>query len=174
MTLLLKQIFGFLKLLNSDTGSVSISAGVAAGFILGMAPMLSLQGLLIFTLILFFRIQIGAAFISAFFFAFIAYVFDPIFHTLGEAILTAPSMVDTWTALFNMPLIPLTRFNNTIVMGAGIVSILLSPFVFILSKILVNKYRVVVVERIKETKLWKAIKATSLFKWYYKYDNLYG
>jgi uncharacterized protein (TIGR03546 family) len=174
MTLLLKQIFGFLKLLNSDTGSVSISAGVAAGFILGMAPILSLQGLLVLGLILFFRIQIGAAFISAFFFAFVAFILDPVFHNLGESILTSSALASTWTTLFNMPLVPLTRFNNTIVMGAGIVSILLCPFVFIASKFLVNKYRIVVVERIKETKLWKAIKATSLFKWYYKYDNLYG
>jgi uncharacterized protein (TIGR03546 family) len=174
MTLLLKQIFGFLKLLNSDTGSTSISAGVAAGFILGMAPMLSLQGLLVLCLILIFRIQIGAAFISAFFFAFIAFILDPVFHSLGQSILTAPSLNASWTTLFNMPLVPLTRFNNTIVMGAGVVSIILCPFVFLMSKFMVNKYRIVVVARIKETKLWKAIKATSLFKWYYKYDNLYG
>ena len=174
MTLLLKQIFGFLKLLNSDTGSTSISTGVAAGFILGMAPMLSLQGILVVCLILIFRIQIGAAFISAFFFAFIAFILDPVFHSLGETILTNAALAPTWTTLFNMPLIPLTRFNNTIVMGAGVVSILLCPLVFIATKFLVNKYRVLVVERIKETKLWKAIKATSLFKWYYKYDNLYG
>ncbi len=174
MTLLLKQIFGFLKLLNSDTGSTSISTGVAAGFILGMAPMLSLQGILVLCLILFFRIQIGAAFISAFFFAFIAFILDPVFHSIGEAVLTEKSLIETWTTLFNMPLVPLTRFNNTVVMGAGIISILLCPFIFILSKFLVNKYRVVIVERIKETKMWKAIKATSLFKWYYKYDNLYG
>jgi uncharacterized protein (TIGR03546 family) len=145
MTLLLKQIFGFLKLLNSDTGSTSISAGVAAGFILGMAPMLSLQGLLVLCLILIFRIQIGAAFISAFFFAFIAFILDPVFHSLGQSILTAPSLNASWTTLFNMPLVPLTRFNNTIVMGAGVVSIILCPFVFLMSKFMVNKYRIVVV-----------------------------
>lgn len=174
MTLLFKQIFGFLKLLNSDTGTISIATGVAAGFILGMSPLLSLQGIGLILLCLIFRIQIGAMFISAFFFAFIAYLLDPIFHQMGTIILTSGSLEALWTSLFNMPIVPLTKFNNTIVMGAGITSLLLSPFVFIISKIMIVKYRVLVVERIKETKVWKAIKATSLFKWYHKYDSLYG
>ena len=42
MTFLLKQIFGFLKLLNSENGSNQLAAGIAAGFILGMTPMMSL------------------------------------------------------------------------------------------------------------------------------------
>lgn len=174
MTLLLKQIFGFLKLLNSDTGTISLSAGVALGFVLGMSPMLSLQGLLIIFLAFFFRIQIGALFISSFFFAFIAYLFDPAFHSLGQSLLLNETLKPTWTTLANLPLVPLTRFNNTVVMGAGVLSLLLSPLVFILSNILIKKYRQTVVERIKETKIWKALKATALFKWYYKYDNLYG
>jgi hypothetical protein len=48
------------------------------------------------------------------------------------------------------------------------------PFVFVLSKYLVNKYRKSVLERFKQTKFWKAVKATSLYKWYFKYDELYG
>jgi len=80
MTLLLKQLFAFLKMLNSETGHNQIAAGIAAGFILGMSPMLSLQTFLVFLIIFFFRIQAGAAFLAAFFFAFIAYVLDPIFH----------------------------------------------------------------------------------------------
>jgi uncharacterized protein (TIGR03546 family) len=174
MTLLLKQIFGFLKLLNSDTGTISLSTGVALGFVLGMSPLLSLQGLSIILLALIFRVQIGAVFISSFFFSFVAYLLDPAFHTIGEKILLSPGLTSLWTTLFNMPLIPLTKFNNTIVMGAGVLGLALTPFIFIMSKILITKYREIVVNRIKETKIWKAVRATSLFKWYYKYDNLYG
>lgn len=174
MTLLLKQIFGFLKLLNSDTGTISLAMGIALGFVLGMSPLLSLQGILILMIAVFFRVQLGAVFISSFFFTFMAYLLDPAFHALGEKLLLSPSLAGLWTSLFNMPLVPLTRFNNTIVMGAGVLSIALTPIIFIVSKLLIEKYRKAVVERIKETKLWKAIKATSLFKWYYKYDSLYG
>lgn len=174
MGLLLKQIFGLIRLLNSETGHNQIAAGVACGFILGMTPILSLQSLLVFFLIFFFRIQAGAAFLSAFFFAFIAWIFDPLFHQFGHIVLTLPSLQGLWTELYNMPLVPLTRFNNTVVMGSGVTAILAFPFVYWLSKILVIKYRKAVVERIKSTKFWKALQATSFYKWYYSYENLYG
>lgn len=174
MGLILKQIFGLIKLLNSDTGSNQIAAGVAAGFILGMTPVLSLQTLLVFFVIFFFRIQIGAAFICAFFFKFIAFLLDPVFHQVGVAVLEMEALQPLFTSLFNMPILPFTRFYNSIVMGSGITAIILAPFVFIGAKILIHKYRATVVARFQETKFWKALKATSIYKWYYKYDELYG
>lgn len=174
MTLLLKQLFGLIKLLNSDTGTNQIAAGVAAGFILGMSPMLSLQAILLLILCLFFRVQLGMMFISAFFFSFIAFILDPVFDQFGRFILELPSLASLWTTLYNMPLVPFTRFNNSIVMGAGVVGLILFPFIFIGARQLVRKYREKVVERFKDTKFWKAVKATSLFQWYYKYDNFYG
>src|SRR3989344_3974213 len=131
MGLLLKQLFQFIKLLNSDTGTNQIAAGIAAGFILGMTPALSLQTILVFFCIFFFRIQIGAAFVSAFFFKFIAFILDPVFHDLGFWFLNLPSLQSTFTSLYNMPIVPFTRFNNTIVMGSGVLSIILSPFVYL-------------------------------------------
>jgi len=80
MGLILKQLFAFIKLLNSDTGNISLAAGMTCGFILGMTPSLSLHSLIIFLLLFLFRIQIGAAFVTAFFFKFIAFLLDPAFH----------------------------------------------------------------------------------------------
>jgi uncharacterized protein (TIGR03546 family) len=174
MTLLLKQLFGLIKLLNSDTGTNQIAAGVAAGFILGMTPSFSLQTVLIILLILMFRIQIGAVFISAFFCAFFAYLLDPVFVSVGSQILEMESFKELYITLYNMPIVPFTRFNNSLVMGSGVVAFALSPLMFILAKLLIKKYREKVVERLSQTKLWKAVKATSLFQWYYKYDKLYN
>lgn len=173
MTLLMKQVFAFLKMLNSETGHNQIAAGIAAGFILGMSPMLSLQAFLVFLLIFFFRIQSGAAFLAAFFFAFIAYLLDPVFHAIGSAVLEAEGLQPLLTSLYNMPLVPLTRFYNSVVMGAGITGFLLSPVIFFVSRALILKYRKTIVARVKSTKWWKAMQATSFFKWYYSYDNLY-
>lgn len=174
MGLLLKQIFQFLKLINSETGTLSISFGFTMGFILGMTPALSLQSFLVFILLFIFRIQIGAAFLSAFFFAFVAYLLDPIFHEIGLKVLSDESLKPLFTKMYNMPIVPFTRFYNTIVMGSGVVSILLSPLIFILSWILIKKYRLLVVDRFKETKFFKALKATSLYNWYYSYEKFYG
>ena len=174
MGLILKQLFGFIKLLNSETGTNQISAGIAAGFILGMTPSLSLQTILVFCLIFLFRIQIGAALIASFFFAFMAYLLDPVFHEVGLTILSMNSLSSLFTQMFNLPIVPFTRFNNTIVMGSGVVSLALFPVVFILSKKIVTKYRETILKKFQESKAWKAVKATSLYKWYYKYDELYG
>lgn len=171
MGFLLKQIFAFIKLLNSDTGTTSLAAGITCGFILGMTPVISLQSILIFLFLLLFRIQFGAALISAFFFKFIAFLMDPIFNIVGSMVLETASLQSLFTTLYNMPIIPFTRFNNSIVIGSGIVSIILSPIVFIMSQILVKKYREIVVAKCKQTKLWKAIEATKFYQWYYKYEQ---
>lgn len=174
MGFILKQIFSFLKLLNSDTGTNQIAAGLACGFILGMAPTFSLQTILVIFLMFFFRVQVGAATLAAFFFKFIAYILDPAFHSVGTIILEADSLKSIFTTMYNMPIIPLTRFNNSIVMGAGVFSILAFPFVFFFGKVLVLKYREKVVNKFQNTKFWKAFKATTIYQWYYKYDQLFG
>ena len=174
MTLLLKQLFQLVKLLNSETGTQQIAWGVALGFVLGMTPAFSLQTILVFLLLLLFRVQMGAAFIAAFFFKFMAYLLDPLFHKVGEMVLTRESLNPIFTQLYNMPIVPWSRFYNTIVMGSGVVSIILLPAVFFFSLMLINKYRKNVYEKFKDSKFFKAVKATSFYKWYAKYEEWYG
>ncbi len=174
MTLLLKQIFGLLKLLNSETGTNQIAWGIAAGFVLGMSPVFSLQTLLIFILILIFRIQAGAAFLAAFFFKFAAYLLDPMFAMVGAFVLEQSALQGLFTWIYNAPILPLTRFNNSVVMGSGVTAILMMPVVFYGSKYLVIKYRKTVVDRFKESKFWKAVQATAFYKWYAAYEENFG
>ncbi len=171
MGLILKQLFAFIKLLNSDTGSISLALGMTCGFILGMTPVLSLHSLLVFLILFFFRIQIGAALVTAFFFKFIAFLLDPLFHYVGSQVLELESLKGLFTQLYNMPIIPYTRFNNSIVMGSAVITFALSPVVFLLSRYFIKKYREIVVARFKTTKFWKAIEATKFYQWYYKYDQ---
>ncbi len=171
MGLLLKQIFAFIKLLNSDTGTISLAAGMTCGFILGMTPVLSLHSLIIFLILFFFRIQIGAALLAAFFFKFVAFLLDPLFDVVGRKVLEMGSLEPFFTKLYNMPLIPFTRFNNSIVMGSAVITFALSPIVFIISQRLIIKYRETVLARFKTTKFWKAVEATKFYQWYYKYEQ---
>ncbi len=174
MTLILKQLYSFLKLLNSDTATNQLAAGLTLGLILGFAPFLSLQTALVFFLVFIFRVQLGAAFLSAFFFKFIAYLFDGPSHLLGKEVLENESLRPLFVSLYNMPLIPMTRFNNSIVMGSLLVSLVLAPFAYFGFTWIILKYRVLVVQRFQSTKIWKAWKATKLYDWYSKYDGLYG
>ncbi|MDX8385505.1 MAG: TIGR03546 family protein [Gallionella sp.] len=171
MTILLRQLLALINLLNSDTGSNQIAAGIACGLILGFAPLISLQVLLVFICIFMFRIQIGAALVSAVLFAFIAWLFDPVFSSVGAAILEAESMRPVFTAMYNMPLIPLTSFYNSITMGAGVTSLALAPFIFFASKRLIMAYREQIVQRFKSSRWWKMWTGTVFFKMYSTYEK---
>lgn len=174
MTLLLKQIFAFLKMLNSDTGTNQLAAGLSLGLFLGFAPFFSIQTFFVFAIVLIFRVQLGAAFLSAFFFKFVAYLVDPAADLLGKMVLEQESLKPLFTSMYNMPILPLTRFNNSIVMGSFLVSLLLLPFAFVLFKNLIVKYRQHILAKFKDSKFWKAFAATKFYNWYTKYNDLYG
>lgn len=174
MGLILKQLYQFMKLLNSDTGHNSLAFGLALGIIFGFSPVLSLQALLIFLIAIFFRIQLGAAMLSSFFFKLVAYGIDPIADSLGRVVLEQESLRPLFVQLYNMPLIPLTRFNNSIVMGSGVLGFLLAPFAFFIFRSLILKYRVIILSRIKNSPFFKALAATKIYQWYSTYDSLYG
>ena len=174
MTLILKQLFGLFKLLNSDTGTRSLAWGFAFGFVLGMTPSFSLQTLLVIAALFFFRIQIGAALVSAFIFKFLAFAFDPLFHRVGDWVLSQPNLESVFTSLYHLPILPFTRFNNTVVMGSAVISIVLLPVIYLIGKNMVIRYRSTVVARYQDSRFFKALQTTSFYKWYVKYDQLFG
>lgn len=174
MLILFKQLFALLKILNSETGENQIAAGLSLGLILGFAPFLSLQTLLVILLILIFRVQAGAAFVSGFFFAFVAWVIDPIADILGQHVLEMHALRPLFGAMYNMPIVPLTRFNDSIVMGSFILSLALLVPGFYLFRWAIRRYRIAVVSKLKNTRWWKVMQSTALYKWYAKYEALYG
>jgi uncharacterized protein (TIGR03546 family) len=173
MTLALKQIFAFLKLLNSDKGTDSIAWGVVCGLVLGFTPAFSLQTVLVIVLLFLLRIQIGAALLTAALFKIFAYPLDPVFDRVGGAVLELPALEGLFTTLYNLPIVPLTRFNNSVVMGSGVVALALAPLVFILSRRLIATYRTQVVARFEKTAFWKAVKATRFYGLYAKYEEFH-
>lgn len=174
MTLILKQIFAFFRMLNSEAGSNQLAWGLALGLVLGFSPFLSLQTFLVLLICIFLRVQMGAAFLSAFFFKFVAFLLDPLTDFLGRKVLESEALRPAFVELYNMPIVPLTRFNNSIVMGSGLLGFVLAIPMFFIFKRLIQQYRVTVVARYKGTKIWKAFAATSFYKWYNKYEELYG
>jgi uncharacterized protein (TIGR03546 family) len=174
MTLLIKQLINFIRLLHSEGGTQQIALGLTFGAFLGFSPFFSLQTILVLFILLIFKVQFGAATLSAFFFKIIAFLIDPVADTLGRSVLEAPSFRPLWTTLYNLPLIPFTRFNNSIAMGSFIFALILSPFLYFGFKILITKYRVHIAQVFEQSKAWKAFKATKIYDLYTKYDDLYG
>ncbi len=61
---------------------------------------------------------------SAFFWA-LSGVFQPLFHKLGALLLTSRGLIPLWDACASLPVIPWTRFDNTVAIGAMASSLLL-------------------------------------------------
>lgn len=174
MTILIRQLISLIQLLHSENGENQIAAGLSLGLFLGFAPFISIQTAVVILIVFLFRIQFGAAALAAFFFNFIAYLLDPITEPLGRSLLENPSLRPIWTQMYNVPILPMTRFNNSIVMGSFAISIILCPLLFFVFKKMVLKYRLSVAQQFESSKAWKAIKATKFYDWYKKYQNLYG
>ena len=174
MGIIIKQIINLIKLLHSDTGQNQIASGLAFGVFLGFAPFISIQTLFVLLIVFIFRVQLGAAFLSAFFFKFIAFLLDPVADLLGQWALENTAFRSLWLTMYNAPLLPMTRFNNSINMGSFIISLFLCPILFFAFRNLIIKYRSTIVERLEKTKAWKAFKATKFYGYYEKYNDLYG
>ena len=174
MTILFKQIINLIRLLHSENGQNQIAAGLAFGVFLGFAPFLSLQTLLVLFVVFIFRVQLGAAILSAFFFKFVAFLLDPVADPIGRALLERESLRPIWSQMYNVPLLPMTRFNNSIVMGSFVISIILCPILFFVFRSLIFHYQSHIVKTVESSKLWKLMKATKFYDWYQKYNNLYG
>jgi uncharacterized protein (TIGR03546 family) len=89
-----------------------------------------------------------------------------LFHRIGLAILTAKTLETIWTALYNITIFRLANFNNSIVMGSLIVSLILFVPVFLLSNMLINKYRDHILAWVRKTRIMQILKGSKLFQAY--------
>ena len=172
MSYIINQIISLIKLLHSENGTAQIAAGLTIGLLLGLSPILSIQGIIFILCLLTFRVQIGAAFAMAGFTKVIAILLTPILASLGNWVLSLESLRNIFTSMYNLPLLPLTKFNHTVVMGGLVLSIILAPILYIIFHQLIKTYQLSVVEKIKNSKFYTTLKATTIIQWYLKYEKL--
>jgi uncharacterized protein (TIGR03546 family) len=113
-----------------------------------------------------------ALFSFALFSAF-AYVLDPLFHQIGFFVLADQTGLRIfWTFLYNTPIIPLTRFNNTVVMGSLLLSVVLIWPVFFSVKKGVIWYRENIDTKMQKWKIVKAVQGSKVYEFYQKIRKL--
>ncbi len=170
---MVRYIVKLIRVMNSDTDPRQISLGFSLGMILGLTPLTNPHNLFVFLIILFLRVNISAAILSWAVFTVLAFPLDPIFHQLGLFVLIQMGILgDLWTALYNMPLIPYTHFNNSILMGSLIFSLLIFYPVYRGGTFMIVKYREIFMERFNNWKITQILRASSLYKWYLRYSKL--
>jgi len=163
-----------LKALNSETSPWSLAWGVALGMVLGFTPLFSMHNIIVLFAVLALRINLSFFLISFAFCSGLAYLFDPAFNYMGELLLTTPALLETWQALYEMPLARLAQFNHTITLGSLVVSLLmLLPALFITRFIVIN-YRTHIQVRMSRLPIVNVIKGTKFWSLYQKASSVKG
>jgi len=81
----------------------------------------------------------------------------PALDNFGWWILNMDSLQNLFTTMYNMPFVPFTKFNNTLVMGGFVAGIVLWIPVFVLFMILIPLYRNNLSPKIKQSKIVKKL-----------------
>jgi len=164
--LALKILANFIKALNAKDGSRAIAGGLALGSVMGLTPVGSLHNGVVLLLIFILPVNKSASIVGTVLFSLVGFWGDPVFNRVGYFLLTHPSLQNLWTTLYNTPVVPWTRFNNTLTLGSLVCAVLFSPFLFWIIHKGVLKYRQHVVAVAAQWKLVRWVQATRLYLLY--------
>lgn len=165
---MLKMIANLLKILNSEADPFQISVALGLAMITGFLPLFTPLNLLILLLVLVLRVNISSYLLGSVFFAGVAWFLDPLFHRVGLFVLTAGPLEGLWTALYNTVIGRLQRFNNSVVMGSFVFSLLFFVPLVLLMNAAIRRYREHILIWVKKTRIMQMITASKLYSLYEK------
>lgn len=165
---LIKDLFASL---HGGSDPRHLAAGFALGAALGLIPKGNLFGVAFLLLFFALRLNKGMALMSATFFTPLGYAVDGLAHKIGLALLKAPALGGLWTALYDLPIIPLTRFNNTVVLGNLVLGLALYAPLYFLFLRFVGWYNATWAARVEKLKLVQALKGMRWFQMYQEWSR---
>lgn len=166
MFALLKLLQSIIKTLHSEGTPGQVAVGIAMGSVLGLTPLMNVHNLIVFSLIVLLNVSFGGGMLGWALFVPVGFILDPVFHAIGLRLLEAPSLRPLWTDWFNTPLVPYTNFNNSVVLGSVVGWLLLTVPIFFGARWGVARYRATIGERVRQSKLYKALTASQVYNWY--------
>ncbi|UCF99110.1 MAG: TIGR03546 family protein [Spirochaetaceae bacterium] len=155
--MLVKWIATLIVAINANNRAGEVAAGVAFALLLALIPTGNLLWFVLFVVTFLLKINLAGELLFLALFKLLTPLADVLLHRLGALVLTLPLLSDVFTAAYNLPLLPLSRFNNTVVMGGLIAGLVLWIPVFLLFRWLVMLYRRTLRERIAGSRLVKAL-----------------
>lgn len=159
-------VAGILKILNSESEPGQISLAFCLSMIMGFTPLYSLYNVLVLFIVLVVRVNLSSFILGWGIFKGVAYILDPLFHVTGYKILTLESFQGLWTLVYNIPLMRVARFNNSIVMGSLLISLILFVPMYLAFNLLIRRYRDHLMVWIEKTRLMQILQTTRIYKVY--------
>lgn len=166
MLTLLKLLQSLFKTLHSEGTPAQVATGVALGAAWGLTPLLNLHNLGIAALVLVLNVSVGGAMLGWLLFTPLGFALDPLFDLVGRRLLLAPGLEGFWTRAYNVPVLPWTNFNNTVVLGSVVLWAAGLVPTWFLARWGVRRYRETWGARLEQTPVMRAVKASKAYNWY--------
>ncbi|MCP4724530.1 MAG: TIGR03546 family protein [bacterium] len=171
--IILKIISRLISILKEGPTPNQVAAGFTLGMFLGMSPSFNLYAIIVLLLIFLLDINISASILGWIVFKLFAFLLDPVFHDVGFELLSETEWLNGfWTVLYNLPLIPLSKYNNTVVLGSIVLSILLFLPLFFASRLGIIQYREKLYPKVQKLKIVRIVKTSKVYTIYEKIKNL--
>ncbi len=167
----LRLVKDVLVALHGGSDARHLAAGFALGAAMGLTPKGNLFAALFILVFILLRVNKGMALLTATAFTPVGYAIDGLAHKVGLALLKSGALAGLWTALYDLPIIPLTRFNNTVVLGNLVIGLALYWPLYKLALVLVAWYSANVAAKVEKLKLVQALKGA---RWYQSYQEWLG
>ncbi|MFH1415466.1 MAG: TIGR03546 family protein [Elusimicrobiota bacterium] len=165
---LIKKLF---KALNANASPSEIALGVVLGSVIGLTPVFALHNIFVILLIIILKVNVSAAVFSSLLFSIAGLALDPAAHAIGSRLLLSEGLNAFWTTAYNIPVIPLTRFNNTIVLGSLVISVAAAVPLYLFSVRFVLIYRNSLHQKVEKLKIIKILKASKLYSIYTRFKS---
>ena len=138
---MIKYVTSFFRAINANAHPGDIAHAVALGLFLAILPKNNLTFTFLFFLSIFIRINKGAFFISFILLGFVTPFMDIIINNIGFWAVQLSFLRPIFIALENIPFVALFKLSNTMVLGGIIWGLILYIPVYILTRIIIAKYR---------------------------------
>ncbi len=163
MLTILMKIF---KALNSEQSPGQLAAAISFAAIIGLTPLLSLHNLLIFLIVLWFRVNLSLFLIMWPIFSILGLILEPISESLGLSLLQLPGLIPLWESLYNTLPGRWSNFYYSEVLGGLVIASILATILYPVSKKLITQYREKWLEKFKHYKVIKIMRASKLWHLY--------
>jgi len=161
---LFKPIGKLIVALNGNVKKSQIAAGIAWGVLLGLIPGGSFLWVVLFLGSFFFSHHHWSKIFAMTIVKLLSPLFIYFIDAIGWEILNYEAFQPFFTTLYNMPFVPFTRFNNTLIMGGLAGGIVLWLPAFIVFMALIPLYRNHIAPIIRNSKLVKTVAKSPFLK----------
>jgi uncharacterized protein (TIGR03546 family) len=164
--LILKFLQTLIKALNSKGGPGEIALGMAIGLAFGLTPLMSLHNIVVLAIAMLTTVSFPGVMLGWAIAVPLGFALDPLFHRIGMALLTNDALAPLFIWIVNTPIVSLSRFNNSIVLGSFVFWLVSLVPAYFLFRWLVTRYRADVYARLQKLKFFQALKASKLWSVY--------